>query len=108
MESVFAFVEDVSRRLLGREPRLVLLLHASALNAEWFGRLADMMESRGYRFVSLDRALADEAYRRPDDYVGAWGISWLAHWELTSGKPRSPSPDPPDWVTKAYEAASHR
>jgi len=108
METVFAVIEDVSRRLLGREPRQVLLLHANALNAERFGRVADMMKARGYRFVSLDRALQDEVYRRPDDYVGAWGISWLHHWELTSGRPRSPSPDPPDWVSKAYEAAAHR
>jgi peptidoglycan/xylan/chitin deacetylase (PgdA/CDA1 family) len=108
METVFAFVEDVSRRLLGREVRQVLLVHANALNAELFGRLAEMMTARGYRFITLDRALADAAYRRADDYVGAWGISWLHHWELTAGRPRSPSPDPPDWVTKAYEAASHR
>jgi peptidoglycan/xylan/chitin deacetylase (PgdA/CDA1 family) len=108
METVFIFIEDVSQRLLGRQPRQVLLLHANALNAEMFGRLADMMKARGYRFISLERALQDEAYRRPDDYVGAWGISWLHHWELTSGRPRSPSPDPPDWVSKAYEAAAHR
>src|SRR5712691_7537705 len=33
METVCAFVEDGSRRLLGREVRQVLLLHANALNA---------------------------------------------------------------------------
>jgi len=103
METQVAFVEDVSRRLLGREMRQVLLLHANALNAATFGRLARMMEGRGYRFISLGEALEDEAYRRPDTYVGAWGISWLHHWELTAGRKRSPSPDPPDWVTRAYE-----
>ncbi len=36
METVFAFVEDVSRRLLGRGVRQVLLLHANALNADHF------------------------------------------------------------------------
>jgi len=87
METVCAFVEDGSRRLLGREVRQVLLLHANALNADLFGRLAEMMQARGYRFITLDRALQDEAYRRPDDYVGAWGISWLHHWELTAEKP---------------------
>jgi len=104
MDSVFAFVEGVSRALLGREVAQVLLVHASALNADHFGGLARVMEARGYRFVPLEEALQDEAYRRPDTYVGGWGISWLHHWELTSEKPRTPSPDPPDWVTKAYEA----
>jgi peptidoglycan/xylan/chitin deacetylase (PgdA/CDA1 family) len=104
MDTVFAFVEDVSRRLLGREVRQVLLLHANTLNADLFGRLADSMTARGYGFITLEDALKDEAYRLPDDYVGRWGISWLHHWELTSGKKRSPSPDPPDWVQKAYDA----
>jgi peptidoglycan/xylan/chitin deacetylase (PgdA/CDA1 family) len=104
MDSVVAFCEDVSRNLLGREIRQVLLLHANALNADYFGKLAESIKARGYRFITLPEALADEAYGRPDTYVGRWGISWLHHWELTAGRKRSPSPDPPDWVTKAYEA----
>ena len=36
--------------------------------------------------------------------VGTWGISWPHHWEVTDGLRRSPSPDPPAWVVKAYEA----
>ena len=106
METVFAFIEGVSRGLLGREIPQVLLLHANALNADRFPALAAMMKGRGYRFVTLEEALRDEAYRRPDTYVGPWGISWLHHWEITDGRKRSPSPDPPDWVTKAYEAAA--
>lgn len=103
MESVIAFDEDVSRRLVGREIAQVLLLHANALNADYFGRLARLMKGRGYRFVKLDEALKDEAYALPDTYVGAWGISWLHHWEITAGKKRSPSPDPPEWITRAYD-----
>jgi len=104
MEGVFAFVEDVSRRLLGREVRQVLLVHANTLNADLFGRLAGSMKVRGYAFITLEEALKDGAYSLPDTYVGRWGISWLHHWELTAGKKRSPSPDPPAWVVKAYEA----
>ncbi len=103
-DTVFAFVEDVSRRLLGREVRQVLLVHANTLNADLFGRVADAMKARGYAFITLEDALKDDAYRLPDTYVGRWGISWLHHWELTSGKKRSPSPDPSDWVQKAYDA----
>jgi len=106
MESVFAFIEDVSRRLLGRELPQVLLLHGNDLNADRFPALAAMMKARGYRFVTLDEALRDEAYRRPDTYVGQWGLSWLHHWEITEGRKRSPSPDPPDWVMKAYQATA--
>src|SRR5438132_860738 len=106
MESVFSFIEGVSRDLLGREIPQVLLLHANALNADRFPQLAAMMRARGYRFVALEEALRDKAYGRPDTYVGPWGVSWLHHWEITEGRKRSPSPDPPEWVTKAYEAAA--
>ncbi|HEY8148762.1 MAG TPA: polysaccharide deacetylase family protein, partial [Vicinamibacteria bacterium] len=95
MESVFASLEAVSRGLLGRELPQVLLLHANALNADRFPALAAMMKARGYRFLTLEEALRDEAYRRPDTYVGQWGFSWLHHWEITEGRKRSPTPDPP-------------
>ena len=62
------------------------------------------MKARGYAFITLEEALADEAYRSPDTYVGRWGISWLHHWELTASGKRSLPPDPPDWVAKAYDA----
>ena len=104
METVFTAMEGVSRELLGREIAQTLLLHANALNADCFPRLAAMMKARGYRFVTLEAALRDPAYARPDTYVGEKGFSWLHHWEITEGKKRSPSPDPPDWVMKAYEA----
>jgi peptidoglycan/xylan/chitin deacetylase (PgdA/CDA1 family) len=104
MDEVFAFFEGLSRRLLGREPAQVLLVHANALNADAFGDLAAAIRRRGYRFVTLDAALRDPVYRRRDDYVGTWGISWIHHWEVTEGRPRTPSPDPPKWLTDAHTA----
>jgi peptidoglycan/xylan/chitin deacetylase (PgdA/CDA1 family) len=104
METVFAFADEVARKLTGREVRHTLLLHANRLNADHFSRLATAVLARGWRFVTLAEALQDEVYALPDRYVGRWGLSWLHHWELTAGRPRSPSPDPPEWVTKAYEA----
>ena len=108
MDGVFAFIEEVSRRVTGREIAQVLLIHANALNADHFDELATRMEKRGYRYVTLEEALRDSAYALPDDYVGAWGISWLHHWETTAGKPRSPSPDPPVWIQHAYDALPQR
>ena len=104
MERVFAFVEEVSRRLTGREIAQILLIHANELNADHFGELAKRIEARGYRFATLEETLRDPAYALPDDYVGNWGISWLHHWELTAQRPRSPSPDPPAWIQQAYDA----
>jgi peptidoglycan/xylan/chitin deacetylase (PgdA/CDA1 family) len=107
MDTVVTFDEEVAQRLTGRAIPHVLLLHANALNADYFGKLARSLVGRGYRFITLEEALRDEAYSLPDTYVGRWGISWLHHWEVTAGRPRSPSPDPPAWLLDAYAALQH-
>jgi peptidoglycan-N-acetylglucosamine deacetylase len=101
----FASAEAAATRLLGRDINHVLLLHANAINADHFGALAATIKKRGYRFVTLEEALKDDAYKhQPDTYVGAWGHTWLRHWELTAGKPSPEGTEPPDWVMKLYTA----
>ncbi len=99
MNEVFAFYEELSQDLLGREPAQVLLLHANALNSDWFDELAVMMRDRGYHFVSIERALQDPAYALPDGYVGRTGPSWLQRWALTQGREPGEQPAAPDWIT---------
>ena len=99
--SQFEYFEELSRRLLGYEVRQVLLLHANSINAERFDEMAAMLEGRGYRFVTLERALADEAYASPDEYAGPEGISWLQRWALARGLGEEVlhgEPDPPRYV----------
>ena len=98
MEEVFSLFEDVSRRVIGREIRHVLLLHANTLNADRFGAVTEALKRRGYHFVPLAHALQDPAYRLPDAFVGAPGNSWFNHWEVTAGKPPVPTPKPPEWI----------
>ncbi len=105
MDAVFDFNEGLAQALFGRPIRHVLLLHANELNADHAGRLFDRLRQRRYRFVPLAQALEDPAYGSPDTYVGRWGISWMHHWEQAMGRPRSGSPDPPSWVSEAYEKA---
>ena len=104
-EAVFAHYEGWATEVLGYEPPQVLLLHASLLNAVAFGALAARLERRGYRFVSLDEALADPAYRRPDPFVGRYGSSWLHRWARDAGREVRWEPDAPDWVTAYYRRA---
>jgi peptidoglycan/xylan/chitin deacetylase (PgdA/CDA1 family) len=99
MEQVFAFFEDASRQVTGREIPQVLLLHANNLNADRFASVAEMLVRRGYRFVSLEEALKDEAYRLPDKFVGVPGNSWFNHWSITTGRKPVPTPAPPEWIT---------
>jgi peptidoglycan/xylan/chitin deacetylase (PgdA/CDA1 family) len=104
MDVVFTFFEAVSRRVIGREIRHVLLLHANALNADRFDALADGIVRRGYRFIPLEQALEDAAYRLPDEVVGAPSNSWLNHWEVTAGRKPVRTPPPPGWIRHAASA----
>jgi peptidoglycan/xylan/chitin deacetylase (PgdA/CDA1 family) len=83
MERMMEFYEGLSRDVFGREIPQVLMLTASPIVAERFDELASMLKRRGYRFVALDEAVADEAYARPETYTGEWGVSWLQRWGYT-------------------------
>ncbi len=101
MDTTFAFYEALSRRLLGREPAQVLLLHANALNADYLDELAAMLRRRGYTFAPLDRVMADPAYRIPDRYAGRAGVSWLQRWAITRGLAPGEPPAVTPWVAAA-------
>jgi peptidoglycan/xylan/chitin deacetylase (PgdA/CDA1 family) len=98
MESVVAFFEPRSIEVVGREFPQILLLHANELNADLMPDLLAMFRRRGYTFISLDQALADEAYRLTDGYVGRGGFSWIHRWALGKQMPLRREPDPPSWV----------
>ena len=106
MEAKLEFFERNSRDLAGYEMRQILLLHANPMNAEHFGALARVIERRGYRFITLDRALEDAAYESPDTYVGSGGITSLHRWALTKGVGKeffAGEPTVPAFVEKAAQ-----
>lgn len=101
MESIFEFFEQLSVDTLGYEVKQTLLLHVNDLNAEYFDDLVQMMKRRGYVFVSLDRALKDEAYRLPDVPVKD-GPSWIHRWRLAKGMPRRVEPREPEFISALF------
>ncbi len=103
-DAVVAFAEELSRDLFGREIPQVLLLHANAIHAESLPALLERLSARGYAFVTLDRAIADDAYATEDAYVGKYGPTWLHRWAPSLGKPSRlrDEPDPPRWALEAF------
>lgn len=85
IESVFAHYEQLSIKVFSREIPQVLMLSASALNADNFDRLMEMLKRRGYGFITMDEALADKAFAQPTKYAGEWGISWIERWAIDKG-----------------------
>ena len=105
VDTMFNYVEQASISLFQREIPQVLLIHDSALNAESLDALLAQLEKRGYKFISLDVALADPAYSTPDLFVGPVGISWLNRWRLAFGQKSDyeKAPEPPKWVMQKFE-----
>ena len=97
-DAVFAYSEQLSVKVVGYEPKQILLLHASNLEADHIGELMDVLRKRGYRFITLEDALGDSAYSLPDTYVGEEGSGWLDHWAITQGKIPQGAPAFPQWV----------
>jgi len=97
----FDFSERISAELFGRPIRHVLLLHANELNADNIEGLLKLIEDRGYKFVTLERALADPAYRFPERYSDT--SDWLSHWASSKGTKFDP-PAAPEFIQKAFNA----
>lgn len=97
-DTAIAYAEQLSAKIVGYEPRQILLLHASNLEADHIGELLDVLRKRGYRFISLEEALGDQAYSLPDTYVGEEGTGWIDHWAVTQGRIPQGAPPFPQWV----------
>jgi len=103
MEAKLDYWERQSMKLFGREIAETLLIHSNFINSDYLDDLALMFRKRGYKIVSLEEALKDDAYRLRDTYIGPAGISWLHRWALERGKEFIVPDEPkvPDFVLKA-------
>jgi peptidoglycan/xylan/chitin deacetylase (PgdA/CDA1 family) len=97
-EAVFGYEEQLCDKLFGYQPRQILLLHASNLEADHIAELLDLLRKRGYAFITLKDALSDPVYSLPDTYVGEEGTGWIDHWAISQGKIPQGAPVFPQWV----------
>jgi Pro-kumamolisin, activation domain len=102
--AVFDYEEKLSGDLIGYEPKQILLLHANPLEADHIGELLEMLRKRGYRFITLEEALSDQAYDMPDTYIGEEGTGWLEHWAITRGRPPLGAPVFPPAIAQRSKA----
>ena len=64
----------------------ILLIHANALAADHLGALLRALREDGFRFVSLEQALAHPMYAQTDGYVGDIGMSFVYRARLGSDR----------------------
>ncbi len=69
--------DKVARRKVGLSVPQILLLHANTLVEDHLDGLLLELRARNIEFITLEKALADPVYSRPDQYVGPKGLSWL-------------------------------
>lgn len=102
MESKIDYWERQSTKLFGREISQTLLIHANFINSDYLDDLIAMLQRRGYKVVDLETALKDEAYKLPDTFIGAAGISWVHRWARDKGKDLIIKEEPmvPEFVLK--------
>jgi peptidoglycan-N-acetylglucosamine deacetylase len=109
-DEMCAWFEKLAREMFGRDIPQILLIHVSRLNADTLAETLSRLRARGYRFVSLDEALADAAYATPDLYIGTNGPSWLHRWTVARKLPMRlrEEPDVPPAIAGAYRALQQR
>lgn len=103
MESKIEYYEQQSQQLFGRQIKQILLVHANPVNSDHFGKIAEMLLRRGYKFISIGEALNDSAYKSPDTFIKPGGISWIHRWAISKGFKRDffkGEPVTPEFVMK--------
>ena len=94
----FDYAEKASVEVFGAEVAQILLLHCNELNAVTLRESIARMRSRGYKFITLEEAMKDPAYQRPDTFTGPGG-SWLTRTATALGKTISvTNARVPDWI----------
>jgi peptidoglycan/xylan/chitin deacetylase (PgdA/CDA1 family) len=98
------FAERISPSIFGREVSQTLLIHANDINADCLDEMMKRFEARGYRFITLEEAMADPAYQTKDTLVSRGGPTWLWRWMKSKRMNISfkDDPEPPRWVMDLY------
>jgi len=87
MTKMLAHFEAYSSEMFKRDIAQTLVLTPSRLVADSADELFGMFEKRGYKFVSMSEAQADEAYQTEEKHVDSKsGISWFERWQMAQGK----------------------
>jgi peptidoglycan/xylan/chitin deacetylase (PgdA/CDA1 family) len=99
-EKVIEYYGRLSQQIFGHEIPQVFVLHANRLNADTLDQILKVFEKLNYRFVTLEEAQADPAYKTPDTFLTAFGLMWPYRWakEKNIKVDGRLEPEEPKWV----------
>jgi hypothetical protein len=101
------YYTDLHKHVFGRLIPHVMLFHVNRLSADLMNQVLDIFEAKHYRFVSLDTAQSDPAYRTPDTFTTSYGPMWGYRWAEERGVKVDGSLEsqPPEWIAQDVTAA---
>jgi beta-lactamase regulating signal transducer with metallopeptidase domain/peptidoglycan/xylan/chitin deacetylase (PgdA/CDA1 family) len=102
MTQMFEHYETYSSQMFGRDIAQTMVLTPSRLVTDSADDLFGMIRNRGYSFVPIDEAQADEAYKTEEHFVGNSGISWFERWTMAKGKPLLEEPKVNDLIRRMW------
>ncbi|MGC2237505.1 MAG: M56 family metallopeptidase [Pyrinomonadaceae bacterium] len=109
MSQMFDHYEAYSQEMFGRDIAQTMVLSPSRLVADSSDDLFGMIEKRGYSYVSMEEALADDAYKTQENFggtkdsIGKSGISWFERWTLAQSKKLREEPKIDENVQKIWD-----
>jgi beta-lactamase regulating signal transducer with metallopeptidase domain len=87
MTKMLDHFEAYSQEMFGRDIAQTLVLTPSRLIADTADEFFALLAKRGYNFVTMDEAQADEAYQTKEAIIESKsGISWFERWQMEQGK----------------------
>ena len=96
--------ETYSTEMFGRDIAQTLVLTSSRLVADTADEFFGLLSKRGYQFVPMDEAQADEAYQTKEAQIETQsGISWFERWQLAKGKKLLDEPKVSEKIWKVWE-----
>jgi len=88
------YYDDLARKVLGRSPNHVLLLHVNAINAAWLTDAVTALQQHGWSILSARAAFEDPIYRMSPDILPAGeSIVWSLAKAAGVGDLRYPAED---------------
>jgi peptidoglycan/xylan/chitin deacetylase (PgdA/CDA1 family) len=76
-DQYYGVFRELSRLIYGRDVKYVLLMHVGAFDARMLPELLDLYRKKGVKFISLQEASSDPAYRDDPDIGEATGGAFL-------------------------------
>ena len=69
--------EQLSIEVLGRPCKQILKLRSNRINAVFLDEMLGAIKALGYTFITVEKALNDKAFHRPEAYFGSGTVNFL-------------------------------